>query len=138
MDDPEVALMALRLAKGSGATDAISIVRTTDWRMMRFSNNGVTASKATRETSLTIFMEIGRGRTSLRTTDLSRGSIEGLVRNASNMAKASSEGYAPLPEGRREVGQGGGDLAVQLKPQGGVYLLARSESLTGGRHSLEY
>lgn len=107
MDDPEVALMALRLAKGSGATDAISIVRTTDWRMMRFSNNGVTASKATRETSLTIFMEIGRGRTSLRTTDLSRGSIEGLVRNASNMAKASSEGYAPLPEGpfkyRREL-----------------------------------
>jgi len=108
MDDHEAALMALRLAKGGGATDAVSIVRTTDWRMIRFSNNGVTASKVTRETSLSSFMAMGGRRSSFTTTDLSRRSVEDLVRNALNMAKSSQSGaYAPLPRGpfkyRREL-----------------------------------
>jgi len=109
MQDPEAALMALRLAKSGGATDAVSIVRTTDWRMIRFSNNGVTASKVTRETSLSIFMAIEGRKSSFTTTDLSRRSVDDLVRNAMNMAKISppSEVYAPLPVGpfkyRREL-----------------------------------
>jgi len=109
MIDHEAALMALRLAKGGGANDAVSIVRTTDWRMIRFSNNGVTASKVTRETSLSSFMAVGGRRSSFTTTDLSRRSVEDLVRNALKMAKASSpsEVYAPLPKGpfryRREL-----------------------------------
>jgi len=108
MDDQEAALMALRLSKGGGATDAVSIVRMTDWRMIRFSNNGVTASKVTRETSLSSFMAMGGRRSSFTTTDLSRRSVEDLVRNALNMAKSSpSDVCAPLPRGpikyRREL-----------------------------------
>jgi len=101
MQDPEVALMGLRLARRGGATDAVSIVKKTDWRMIRFSNNGVTVSKGTREASLSIFMMIKERRASFTTTNLSRRSVEDLVCNTLKMAKIStqSDAYAPLPEG---------------------------------------
>jgi len=101
MRDQDIALRALRLAKSGGATDAVSIVRTTDLRMIRFANNSVTVSNGILEASLSLFMMMKERRASLTTTNLSSSSLDELIRNALGMAKLSlpSDVYAPLPEG---------------------------------------
>jgi PmbA protein len=98
---PEIALKALRLAKAGGVTDAVSIIRTADWRMIRFSNNGATASKAVKGSTLYLFLVAKEGRASFTTTNFSGPSLGCLVDRALKMAKLSapSDAYAPLPEG---------------------------------------
>jgi PmbA protein len=135
--DREVAAKALRLAKGGGASDAVSIVRTTDWRMIRFANNSVTASKRTSETSLSLFLMMRERRASLTTTNLSARSLEEIVRNALGMAKLSSPSdvYAPLPRGPFKYGKGPlsrGDSEIRSERMPGAVKVAMEAAASAG------
>ncbi len=87
----QIAEIALRIAKREGSSDAVSIVRRTHWRMIRFSNNGVTVSKNKRETGLYLYAIIRGKKAFLTTTDLSKKSIEDAIGKALGAAKVSSD-----------------------------------------------
>ncbi len=95
------AATALKLVKKGGAEDAVAIVQSLDWYMVRFANNGVIASKAMNDTQLSVFAIMGGKASTLSTTNLSRQSVENLVTKLMKIVRLSPPGEqrAPLPKG---------------------------------------
>ncbi|MBO3802382.1 MAG: TldD/PmbA family protein [Candidatus Brockarchaeota archaeon] len=100
MELSEVASAALRIAKRKGSSDAVSIARKVDWSMVKFANNGVTASKRARNTTLSLFAIVGGKRAFLTTTNLSENSVEGAFGKASKVARDKhGEAVPAIPRG---------------------------------------
>ncbi|MDH5795810.1 MAG: TldD/PmbA family protein [Candidatus Bathyarchaeota archaeon] len=97
----EIPAYAVRAALDKGATDVTAELVDQQQKMIRFSNNEITISKAYQETLLNIFLMIKKHR-AFTTLPLSPvGSIEKTVGDLLERAKNTppAEVYAPLPQG---------------------------------------
>ncbi|MEM2040611.1 MAG: TldD/PmbA family protein [Nitrososphaerota archaeon] len=101
VDIERVSRDAIRLAKKSGATDAVLSYYSTKTYMIRFSNNEVTVSKLFMDESAYFYAAIKERRAISSTSIISSKSLKELANNTVSVAKNSppADVYAPLPRG---------------------------------------
>jgi len=97
----EVPVYVVNLALKLGATDASANIIEDDRTMIRFSNNEITISKASKEVLLGLFVMIEKHRA---TTTVPLSSLPNIKKAAKNLVRAAqttppADVYAPLPSG---------------------------------------
>ncbi len=101
MKREEIPHYVLNLAVKQGATDVVVGLVEENTRMIRFSNNEVSVSKAYHEVMLTIFLMIEKHRTATTAPVSSAKNLEKMVLRLIKTARITppAEIYAPLPKG---------------------------------------